>query len=60
MLTDLLEMSRYDAGAVALEVDEVNLVALVEDCLDQLSPLATQKGSNLVTSRFEAVMARVK
>jgi two-component system sensor histidine kinase MtrB len=48
MLTDLLEMSRYDAGAVALEVDEVNLVALVEDCLDQLSPLATQKGSNLV------------
>lgn len=48
MLTDLLEMSRYDAGAVALEVDEVNLVALVEDCLDQLAPLATQKGSNLV------------
>ena len=48
MLTDLLEMSRYDAGAVALEVDEVNLVALVEDCLDQLSPLAAQKGSNLL------------
>ena len=47
MLTDLLEMSRYDAGAVALEVDEVNLVALVEDCLDQLSPLATQKNSSL-------------
>lgn len=48
MLTDLLEMSRYDAGAVALEVDDVNLVALVEDCLDQLSPLAAQKGSNLL------------
>ncbi|MGA0211144.1 MAG: ATP-binding protein, partial [Pontimonas sp.] len=48
MLTDLLEMSRYDAGAVALEVDEVNIVALVEDCLDQLGSLATQKGSNLV------------
>ena len=48
MLTDLLEMSRYDAGAVALEVDEVNIVALVEDCLDQLGVLATQKGSNLV------------
>ena len=25
-----------------------SLVALVEDCLDQLAPLATQKGSNLV------------
>jgi len=48
MLTDLLEMSRYDSGAVALEVDEVNIVALVEDCLDQLGSLATQRGSNLV------------
>jgi two-component system sensor histidine kinase MtrB len=48
MLTDLLEMSRYDAGAVALEVDEVNLVPLVEDCLDQLAPLADQKGSSLI------------
>jgi two-component system sensor histidine kinase MtrB len=41
-------MSRYDAGAVALEVDEVNIVPLVEDCLDQLGPLAEQKGSDLV------------
>jgi two-component system sensor histidine kinase MtrB len=48
MLTDLLEMSRYDAGAVALEVDEVNIVPLVEDCLDQLGPLAQQKGSGLI------------
>jgi two-component system, OmpR family, sensor histidine kinase MtrB len=48
MLTDLLEMSRYDAGAVALEVDEVNIVPLVEDCLDQLGPLAVQKGSKLI------------
>jgi len=48
MLTDLLEMSRYDAGAVSLEVDEINLVPLVEDCLDQLAPLAGQKGSELL------------
>ncbi len=48
MLTDLLEMSRYDAGAVSLEVDEINLVPLVEDCLDQLAPLAAQKGSPLL------------
>lgn len=48
MLTDLLEMSRYDAGAVALEVDEVNVVPLVEDCLDQLSTLADQRGSELL------------
>ncbi len=48
MLSDLLEMSRYDAGAVALEVDSVNLVPLVEDCLDQLSTLAANKGSSLL------------
>jgi two-component system, OmpR family, sensor histidine kinase MtrB len=48
MLTDLLEMSRYDAGAVALEVDEVNIVPLVEDCIEQLVPLAQQKGSELL------------
>ena len=48
MLTDLLEMSRYDAGAVALEVDEVNIVPLVEDALEQLAPLADQKGSELL------------
>ena len=48
MLTDLLEMSRYDAGAVALEVDEINLVPLVEDCMDQLSALASQRGSSLL------------
>jgi len=47
MLTDLLEMSRYDAGAVSLEVDQANVVALVEDCIDQLSPLADKKGSVL-------------
>jgi two-component system sensor histidine kinase MtrB len=48
MLVDLLEMSRYDAGAVSLDVDQVNIVALVEDCLDQLRPIAEQKGSTLV------------
>ena len=48
MLSDLLEMSRYDAGAVSLELDVVNVVPLVEDCLDQLAPLASQKGSDLL------------
>jgi len=48
MLTDLLEMSRYDAGAVEIDRDEVNVVELVQDCLDQLAPLAEQKGSLLL------------
>lgn len=47
MLTDLLEMSRYDAGAVRLDLDQVNVVDVVRDCVDQLTPLAEQKGSPL-------------
>ena len=47
MLIDLLEMSRYDAGAVSLELDQANIVALVEDSIDQLSPIADEKGSVL-------------
>ena len=48
MLTDLLEISRYDAGAVTLEYDRVNLVELLQDSMDQLAPLASQRGSALL------------
>ena len=48
MLTDLLEISRYDAGAVTLDHDSVNLVELLKDSLDQLAPLAGQRGSALL------------
>lgn len=48
MLTDLLEMSRYDAGAVEIDRDHVNVVELVQECLDQLAPLADRKGSPLL------------
>jgi len=47
LLADLLEVSRYDAGAVALELEPTNLVRLVEEAVDSLSPLATGRGSAL-------------
>ncbi|HEX7835408.1 MAG TPA: MtrAB system histidine kinase MtrB [Pseudolysinimonas sp.] len=43
LLADLLEMSRYDAGAVQLEVEPTNLVRLVEDAIDAVMPLAREK-----------------
>jgi two-component system sensor histidine kinase MtrB len=43
LLADLLEMSRYDAGAVQLEVEPTNLVRLVEDAIEAVAPLAAQK-----------------
>jgi two-component system sensor histidine kinase MtrB len=47
LLADLLEMSRYDAGAVEMEYESVNLVRLVEDAMESVSPLAEAKGSQL-------------
>jgi two-component system sensor histidine kinase MtrB len=44
LLVDLLEISRYDAGAASLDVDELDLVALVRRCVDQAAPIAAQKG----------------
>jgi two-component system, OmpR family, sensor histidine kinase MtrB len=47
LLADLLEMSRYDAGAVTLEVEPTNLVRLVEDAIDAVAPLAAKKETEL-------------
>jgi two-component system sensor histidine kinase MtrB len=47
MLADLLEMSRYDAGAVDIDAEPTNLVRLVEESLAGIRPLADEKGSEL-------------
>ncbi|MGN6274160.1 MAG: MtrAB system histidine kinase MtrB [Protaetiibacter sp.] len=47
MLADLLEMSRYDAGAVDLETDPTNVVRLVEESIAAVEPLAHEKGSEI-------------
>jgi two-component system sensor histidine kinase MtrB len=47
LLADLLEVSRYDAGAVELELEPTNLVRLVEDAVDSMAPLAEERGSEL-------------
>jgi two-component system, OmpR family, sensor histidine kinase MtrB len=47
LLADLLEMSRYDAGAVQLEIEPTNLVRLVEDAIDQVMPLADEKQTEI-------------
>src|SRR5690606_31571368 len=47
LLADLLEVSRYDAGAVELEVEPTNLVRLVEDAVDSMRLVARERGSDL-------------
>jgi len=47
LLGDLLEMSRYDAGAVQLDIEPTNLVRLVEDAVESLAPLAAEKATEV-------------
>ncbi|MDA3021085.1 MAG: MtrAB system histidine kinase MtrB [Actinomycetota bacterium] len=44
LLADLLEISRFDAGAAALEADPFDLYALVERVIDGATPLAERSG----------------
>ncbi len=41
LLTDLLEISRYDAGRVTLETEPTNLVHLVDEVVTSLRPLSS-------------------
>lgn len=45
LLADLLEISRFDAGAVELETEPVTVARLVEDGVDEFGPLAAESGS---------------
>lgn len=47
LLADLLEISRYDAGSVQLEVEATSLAQLAEEIIDQMLPLAEQHGVEL-------------
>ncbi len=48
LLVDLLEISRYDAGAAELDASAVDLVPLLTRVVAAAEPLAERKGSRLV------------
>ena len=44
LLVDLLEISRFDAGAAVLDAERVDIVALVQRTIDAAGPLAERSG----------------
>jgi two-component system sensor histidine kinase MtrB len=50
LLSDLLEISRFDAGVAALDLDEVDLVAVANGVVAATLPLAERRGSRIVVS----------
>src|SRR5699024_2537993 len=47
LLADLLEISRFDAGAAELEARREDIDALVERALEDVRPLAADRGCQL-------------
>lgn len=48
LLVDLLEISRFDAGAAVLESDDVNLVDVAHRVVDMTRALAVQRGVDVI------------
>ena len=47
LLTDLLEISRFDAGFAVLDAEPTDLIGIVRRVADRLSPLAARAGSEI-------------
>jgi two-component system, OmpR family, sensor histidine kinase MtrB len=50
LLGDLLEISRYDAGAALLDLETVDLASLVRRAVDSARPLADRRGSEMTVT----------
>ncbi|MCW2777033.1 MAG: two-component sensor histidine kinase [Frankiales bacterium] len=59
LLVDLLEISRYDAGAASLDAEPTDLVALADRVLSRAEALARAKGSALVLRSDGPVVVEV-
>lgn len=54
LLADLLEISRFDAGAAALEAEPIDLRDVVKRVVDGAEPLAEAKGTRILVRGGEA------
>jgi two-component system sensor histidine kinase MtrB len=50
LLGDLLEISRYDAGAAVLDLETIDLAALVRRAVESSRPLADRRGSDVTVT----------
>ncbi|MFS3129027.1 MtrAB system histidine kinase MtrB [Nocardioides sp. Bht2] len=58
LLSDLLEISRFDAGAAALELDDINLIDVAHRVVDITRGLAEQRGMTVTVQALrEPVLA---
>ena len=53
LLVDLLEISRFDAGAALLDIEDINLLDVAHRVVDAARPLADQRGVLVVVEQPE-------
>jgi signal transduction histidine kinase len=59
LATDLLDLSRLDAGGITVGRDELDLGELAADCAREMQPLAGRRGSSVVVAEgSEPALAR--
>lgn len=59
LLADLLEISRFDAGAAALDLEPTDVVAIVHKVVAAAGPLAQRRGSTVEVRAGKAAEAEV-
>ena len=58
LATDLLDLSRLDAGGITVADDEIELGELAADCAREMQALAARRGSFVVVEDGEEALAR--
>ncbi|MDP9824178.1 MtrAB system histidine kinase MtrB [Nocardioides massiliensis] len=59
LLADLLEISRFDAGAAVLDLEDINLVDLAHRVVEAVRPVAEAHGTHLVVRAVGPCIAEV-
>ncbi len=59
LLEDLLEISRYDSGAMEMEAQPVDIVALTHHVVASVRPLAAREGSTVTVLGSPVIMAEM-
>ena len=59
LLADLLEISRFDAGAATLSPEEADFAAVIADSVDDVQPLAARSGVTLTLEAPTRLMASI-
>lgn len=60
MLSDLLEISRYDAGAMTLASEKADIAAIVEEAVEAQVPLAESNGVEVVMETRGDTTAKIE